>query len=471
MSLNLLCSVLVESNSVISKNWADDFFSIRPTDWRFDCVKMQSFIPVESLSHARQMTFLLPRFLGPNMYIPDRMLLKLQVALTLEGAERIPNAKKVAPINDCFHAIFKSCRIWLGETLLTKNGDNYPFKSYMIDFLSMDSNAKFSWMRGQMWHQDTFGHSLSNQTDLSINAGFKSRMHRFKNEDQTNYVTHSIPLMGRLHTDLGSANAALCPGLGMKVELVFAPQEFVIQVPEADSGKYKLTVTDATLFCPVAQVSADMFRKIEKNLEEKNMRMYIRKTEVTNKNIPANTELFVSQLFPGGPLPSKMVLAVLPTASFVGTYHTNPFYFARNFTHTEQVPGSGQTVTHTTFIEKVQVTLNGESLDGLDSGITSSSEDMVNFIRLHYYMGFMQSRTGNAVTYQEFCHGFYFLYYDLSTGAQANNAWVVPAVRQGNLQIQINFAKAFPKELTLVIFAEYPSLIEINKLRQISMSY
>ncbi len=473
MTLYRVCSVLVEGNSILSKNWADDFFSVRPTDWRFDCVKMQSFSPVESLSHARKVTFILPRFLGPNMYLPDRMLLKIEVALSLEGADRIPNAKKVAPINDSFHAIFKTCRIWLGETAITKNGENYPYKSYMIDFLSMDANAKFSWMRGQMWHQDTFGHTLENQTDLNINAGFKSRMHRFKNEDQTNYVTHSIPLMGRLHSDLGSTNSALCPGLGMKVELVFSSNEFVIQVPESDSGKYKLTITDANLFCPVAQVSADMFRKIEKNLEEKNMRMYLRRTEVTNKNIPANTELFVSQLFPGAPLPSKMVLGIVPTASFVGTYHTNPFFFPRNFSFSESVPGpSGNvTVTHRTFIERVAVTLNGESLDGLDSGITNSSEDMVNFIRLHYYMGFMQSRTGNAVTYEEFCNGFYFLYYDLSTGGQAINAFVIPAVRQGNLQIQINFAKAYPKELTLVIFAEYPTLVEVNKYRQIIMSY
>ena len=458
-------SVLVEGNSIFSKNWADDFFAVQPTDWRFDAVKMQSFIPVESLSNARQMTFILPRFLGPNIYLPNRLLLKIEVALSVEGADRIPNAKKVAPVNDCFHAIFKSCRIWLGETLLTKSGDNYPFKSYMIDFLSMDSNAKFSWMRGQMWHQDTFGSSLENQTDLSINAGFKSRMHRFKNEDQSNYVTHSIPLMGRLHSDLGSSQVGLCPGLGMKIELVFSTNEFVIQVPENDTSKYKLTVTDATLFCPVAQLSAEMFRKIERSLEDKSMRMYLRRTEVTNKSIPANSELFISQLFPGAALPSKMVLAILPTTSYTGTFQTNPFYFPRNFQHKEN------TTVHKTYIERVQVTLNGESLDGLDSGITSSSQDMVNFMRLHYYMGFMQSRTGNAVTYEEFCNGFFFLYYDLSTGGQAINAFVIPSIRQGNLQIQINFSKGFPKELTLLIFAEYPTLVEINKFRQITMSY
>ncbi len=465
---------------------------------------MQAFHPVESLTNARQMTFVLSRFMGPYIYLPDRMILKVEVLLSQVGADSIPPAKKVAPINNTFHSLFQSCRIWLGETLVTKNGENYPFKSYMIDFLSMDSNAKFSWMKGQMWHQDTFGHDLANQTNTALNAGFKSRMHRFKNEDQSEYVTHSIPLMGRLHSDLGSNKKGICPGLGMRVELSFSSNDFLIQVPSADTATYSLTITDAVLFCPVGQLSADSYKKIEKGLETKNIKMFINRTEVTNRNIPAKSQLFNEQLFPGAPLPSKMVLAILPTENFLGTQKTNPFYFPRKFswiTRTEErrrsqsqgtpstfeairdaftppttsglsTPENVEGITkHTSYVEKVLVTLNGESLDGLDGGLASESQDMTNFIRLHYYMGYMQSRTGNAMTYEEFCNGFFFLYYDLTTGGQATNPYVIPAIRQGNLHVQINLSKPYPHELTVLVFAEYPTKIEVNKFRQLSMSY
>ncbi len=486
----------MEGNNVLSEDWAEDFFQSRPTDGRFECVKLQKFYPIESLTNASVITFILPRFMGPNIYLPSRMLLKVAVQLKIKGADAIPAANKVAPINNTFHSLFKSCRVWVGETLLTKNGENYPFKSYMIDFLSMDSNAKFSWMRAQMWHQDTFGHTLATQTDPNVNAGFKSRMHRFQTQDQSAYVTHSIPLMGRLHSDLASLHKGLCPGIGMRLELGLSSDDFLIQVPSTGTSKYELKITDAVLLCPVGQLSLEMFRKIEHKLESKNIKMYLKRTEVTNKNIPANSQLFVDQLFAGAPLPAKMVITVLPTASYVGTQHTNPFFFGRAFARTKPGPGvqvprtsdssrrgsllsfastSGpdglQDCADESFIEKVQVTLNGEDLDGLEAGSATCTEDIANFVRLHYFMGFMESRTGNAVTYEEFMNGFFFLYYDLSTNGQASDEYEIPAVRQGNLRIQMNFSATHPQELTLLIFAEYPTLLQVDKYKQLSMSY
>ncbi len=479
--------LVVEGNSVLSQNFAEDFFSSRPTDLRYECVKLESFHPVESLTGASQVTFILPRFLGPNCYLPHKMLLHVEVCLEQEGGAEIPNTKKIAPINNSFHSLFRSCRIWIWETLITKHGENYPFKSYMIDFLSMDSNAKFSWMRGQMWHQDVFGHSLENQTDTSINTGFKARMHRFKNEDQSAYVKDAIPLMGRLHCDLGSCENGLIPGLGMRVQLGFSSNEFVLQCPESDTSRYKLVIKNAVLLCPVGQLAPDMFKRIERTLKEKRAKMYLTRTEVTNKIIPGNTSLFVDQLFPGAQLPSKMILTLLPTQNYTGTIHTNPFYFARNFSATSIGLGGRGVIaaaaasvaeaagvlqqSGSVFVEKVRVTLNGEHVDGLDISKGTLNEDLTNFMRLHYFMGFMTSRTGNTFTYEEFLSGFYFLFYDLSTSAEALDDYIVPSVRQGHLRLEMNFSSVLPHELTLLIYAEYPTVIEIDERRQLSMSY
>ncbi len=470
-------SLIVEKNSLLAQNWAEDFFAVRPTDQRYECVKLEAFHPVESLTNASQVSFVLPRFLGPNSYIPHKMLLHVSVLLEQEGAATIPNSTKIAPINNSFHSLFKSCRVWIGETLITKHGENYPFKSYMIDFLSMDANAKFSWMRGQMWHQDVFGHTLANQTDVSINTGFKARMHRFKNADQSAYLKETVPLMGRLHCDLGSCETGLIPGLGMRVELTFSSNEFVLQVPDTDSAKYKLTIKNAVLFCPVGQIAPEMFKRIERGLKDKNARMYLNRTEVTNKTIPSNISLFTDHLFPGATLPSKMILTLLPTKNYTGSFHTNPFYFARTFSAvTGVIQRAAERVGvsqggDTSFVEKVQITLNGEHVDGLDVGMATETEDLTNFMRLHYYMGFMTSRTGDTFTYEEFKTGFFFLYYDLSTSAEALDDYVIPSVRQGNLRMQMNFSKVLPHELTLLIYAEYPTVIEVNERRQISMSY
>lgn len=429
----------------------------------------------------------------------------------------IPAAKKVAPVNNTLHTLFKTCRVWLGETLVTKNSDNYPYKSYIIDLFSYDGAAKFSWLEGQMFYQDNFGKTLASQTAVG-NAGFATRMNLFKNETQTAYHQGTVTTMGRLHTDLNSTDAPLVPGLGLKVELTFSSSDFVIQVPGTESSRFKISIENAVLQCPVAHLSEPLFRNLELKLKKEDASLYITRTEVTNKSIPQNS-IFTDRLFAGATLPSKLLLTIIPTENYIGTQTTNPFYFARKYKigpgeHDDNasissfqsfgsgvapvgtdgepvipIPGTSTQIPPIAavppqeemaglegdkdycFFEKFTLTLNGESLDGYNTDLASSREDLVNFVRLHYYMGFMQSRTGNSFTYEEFLEGFFFMYYDLSTSSHSNLDFVVPSVRQGNLQLQINFSKTTTKDLTLLIFAEYPTLIKINAARQVSMSY
>ncbi len=528
-----MSSFLVEADSVLSENYVSGFFQKRATDARFENVKMNAFHPLESLTHATQMTFVLPPFLGPNAYIPDRLLLQVDCKLTMipnattRKGPNIPPNKTVAPVNNTLHTLFKSCRIWLGETLVTKNGENYAYKSYFLDVLSNDGPAKFSWLEGQMFYQDVFGRTLASQTVVG-NSGFGSRMNRFKTPDQSKYHQGTVTMIGKLHSDLSSCETPIIPGLGMRIELSFSSDDFLIQIPKTDRDRYKLTIQRAVVFCPVAQLTPSVFRKMEEKLNREAVRLYLTRTEVTNKSIPPGCSIFTERLFPGCPLPSKLILAFLSTTNYIGTQDTNPFFFQRkfplpdNFTadlnrrqSTTPLPGTtgtgsagllsnitntltGATVPPSTssvpagteaeepeeagtgllggdedscFIEKISVTLNGDSVDGLETNPASYREDIANFIRLHYYMGFTQSRTGNSLTYESFMNGFFFVFFDLSTSAEATNEFIVPAVRQGNLHLQVKFAKNTPHEITLLLFAEYPTLLEINKHRQVSMSY
>ncbi len=499
-------SILIEADSVLAENYLEGFFQRRPTDRRYESTKLHTFYPVESLTNASQVTFVLPRFLGPMAYVPSGLLLKLNIQLAMLSASgqrvNIPAAKKVAPINNTLHSIFKSCRVYLGETLISKNSDNYPYKSYIIDLFSYDGAAKFSWLEGQMFYQDNFGKTIASQTALG-NSGFSTRMNLFKNEAQTAYHQGTVTVMGRLHTDLNSSDAPLIPGLGLKIELTFSSSDFLIQIPTTDTAKYKLTVQNALLQCPVAHLSDTLFRNLELKLKKEDATLYIMRTEVTNKSIPKSS-IFTDRLFAGATLPSKLILTIIPTENYIGTQKTNPFYFARKYKvgnrEEEDLDGNSSSDSFVTvasgsgvrtvppaedprreeqlegdddycFFEKFTLTLNGESVDGFNTDLASSREDIVNFVRLHYFMGFMQSRTGNNFTYEEFLDGFFFMYYDLSTSSHSNLDFVVPSVRQGNLQLQINFSKTTTKDLTLLMFAEYPTLIKINEARQVSMSY
>ena len=491
--------ISIEADTKLSQNWTQTFFQSRGTDSRFDNVKYHAFHSVESLTNASQITFVCPRFLGPHCYLPNKMLLKVKIKITDAATSEVPVAgKRVAPINNILHSLFSSCRVWLGETLITKNSENYAHKAYIIDLMSFDGFAKYTWLEAQGWFQDVFGDKPQNQTATS-NSGFNNRRNLFlENSAKTSspYAEDGIWVMGRIHTDLNAAESGLIPHLGMRIQLGLSGSDFVLQKPEADTANYKITINAATLFCPVGQMNATIYKSLEHKLNREDAKVFIVRSEVTNKSISKGGTMFTDQLFSGAPLPSRILLGFVPTENFLGTQTTSPYYFHRKWKKgpgtqaepslaarvlragtsataaaagvgTEEVEGLG---THV-FVEKVNLTLNGEQVDGLEEGAATEISDTPNYVRLHLFLGLLTSTTGNNVTLDEFHRGFFFLAYDLSTSLEATADYVIPAVRQGNLSIQVTFSAPTPVELTMIIYAEYPTLIKIDKNRQISMSY
>ncbi len=250
-----------------------------------------------------------------------------------------------------------------------------------------------------------------------------------------------------------------------------------------------------------------MFRKLEHKLKSEHAKIFLERSEVTNKIIPKGQNIFVDQLFSGAPLPSRLVIGFVATTSYLGSQTTNPYFFQRKFkkpTPPPPPPGPGAALespptsswriptmsrpsgqvsvaeeafeivggaSDFVFIEKVSVTLNGEQVDGLEEGVATLTSDTANFLRLHLLLGFLTSTTGNNLTFTEFHNGFFFLVYDLTTSSNAAAEYVIPAIRQGNLQIQVTFSEPLPFELTMLVFAEYPTLVQITHNRQIRMSY
>ena len=122
------------------------------------------------------------------------------------------------------------------------------------------------------------------------------------------------------------------------------------------------------------------------------------------------------------------------------------------------------------FLEKISLTLNGKSVDGWDSTATEN-RDVMNFIRLHHFLGFTKTGSGNNLTMDEFMKGCFFAVFDLSTSGQSSMDYIIPSVRLGNLRLKVEFSSTTVEELTLVMFAEFPSLIQIDKFRRIKMSF
>ncbi len=451
-------------------------------------MEFHEILPVNSITNAKKIDFFMPRFSGPHMYLISDAYLKVDVTLTKSDGSLPTATAEIAPANNVLHTLFSESKLYLEDNLVNDSNENYAYKSFLIDLLSYDSNAKYSFLQAQGFYQDA-----PNHMDASAgNAAFTLRKKLFRNSSNSAYSLDVVTLVGKLHTDLRSCSAGIIPGVSIRIELTRSSDEFALIRPVANppqTDEYKINLKSISILCPVATLSADTFRKLERHIASHDANLYFTKVQVTNRSIPAHTKVFVSDnLYPGTQLPCKLIFGFIPTTTFLGDINKNPFNFARSWTwqtssgvevgeeafiHLASSSGSiveGVGDTKTAFVEKVSLTLNGKSVDGWDGRATETNDTMM-FIRMQHYLGLTKSRTGNNVTLKEFMGGTFLCLYDLSTSGQSAIDPVIPAVRLGNLRLKVEFSASTVEELTLVMYAEFPSLIQIDKFRRMKTSF
>ncbi len=414
------------------------------------------------------------------MYLPYDMMLKVDVTLSEEDGTPIPDDKLVGPSNLVLHTLFSECRLYLEDYVLNEANENYGYKCFLSSLLTLDSNAKYSWLQAAGFFHDT----AKSIDDLNSNNGFDSRRDLFMDGDD--YSPAPVTFVGKLLHELVSSQAGIIPGISIRVELTLQNQDFIIMTNSDD--KYKLTIVNAVLFCPVAQLKPDVFRTIQRHLKEKPVKIYYQKIQVTQKVIPANSQTFISEsLFSSSQLPSRILFAFVPTTTFLGNQKTSPYNFKRKWTWVLETkagksfyiplpaawrapPNPAPTTTKTCFIEKISLTLNGKSVDGFD-GRATKNDDTLMFIRLQNVLGFTKTRTGNNLTRVDFHNGYFFAAFDLTTSANSAMNFLVPSVRLGNLRLRVEFSTTIEEEMTVLIYSEFPSLLTIDQYRRISMTY
>ncbi len=295
-------------------------------DARFESIEYQLFHPINSLTNCSKIDFFLPRFTGPMMYFVNDMQLKVDLVLSQADGTPVEDQKVVGPCNLVLHSLFSEVRIYLEDYVLNEANENYGYKAYLSALLTLDSNAKYSWLQAAGFFHDT----AKSVDDLDTNNGFDSRRALFMSDANT-YSPAPVTFVGKLFHELASTQTGIIPGISIRVELSLQNQDFLIMT-DTDT-KYKLTIVNATLFCPVAQLRSETFRHLQRHLVETPAKIYYQKIQVTNKVIPTNSKTFVTEsLFNSSQLPSRILFGFLPTKTFLGDPKKSPFNFKRKWT-------------------------------------------------------------------------------------------------------------------------------------------
>ncbi len=440
----------------LSEIWFRNF----ATDLRYTSTEFLPVYPTNSLTNAKQIEFNIGGFTGAGCLNLQDAMLFLKVKLTKEdGSTTVPTGKMVAPVNATLHSLFSSVSTRLNDQVVNNSNDMYNYKAYLLTHLSYGATPKYSFLQGAGVYEDTPG----NLDNPESNAGFTTRSARFKKGILPTDAYHGeeVQYAAKLYLDLVTTDTPIPPGVAVRIILTLSGNDFVLQVPQSESDKYKLIITEAVLHVPVAIMGPEVFSKFEKRLAEKSASIYFRRIEMMSKSIPKGTTVYNSEtLFSLQANPCKIIVGLVDTAAFVGDFKKNPFNFKRLWKKDQ----------NTSFVQSMTMTLNAKTLDGLD-GKASERDDMLKFLRFHHFLQADNNESANNISYLAFMEGSFLGVWDCSTSGHCGMDFLTPAIRMGALRLSIEFSKPSLEEITVIFFSEFPSVIKINKARQISLSY
>ena len=125
-------------------------------------------------------------------------------------------------------------------------------------------------------------------------------------------------------------------------------------------------------------------------------------------------------------------------ADFVGTIDTNPYKF------------------HHYDISDFSLFVNGKQCtnEGLSLGMDHEKTSVMGYRTLFEGSGIHHSNAGHQITHDMFINGYFMLLFDLTPDQGASEAHTSHP-EQGNIRVELKFAKPIPEAITCLLYLEF----------------
>ena len=238
--------------------------------------------------------------------------------------------------------------------------------------------------------------------------------------------------------------------MDIKVKLVRSKPELCLVVGGEDPA-YKVVIEQAML--RRVTVSPTLRMDHEKYLDKTTVKYPLSRVEVKPIAIPQGLLSLERENVCLGVLPKRVVIALVNSAAFHGSYVENAF----NFHHYK--------------VTQVALSVNGDTRKPIQVKFETNGdgEYIRGYETLFSGMDKMHADAGNLINREDYGKGYALYALDLTPDLSSSEHF--NPVQTGNVRLSIQFAQALPHTVTCLVYAEFESLIEIDKSRNIVFDF
>jgi hypothetical protein len=416
-----------------SPECAKKLFSLPPTQTVIERGQWVEFHPLANVSEGSPVEFNVSGS-GDDYLDLSQTQLYVKAKILKSDGKPITDEIKVGPVNLFLHSMFSQVDISLNERIISSSNNTYPYRAMIEKLLNHGYDTKTSQLSSELFFKDTAGRmNTFDVTDDNPNEGFNKRAEMFK-------LSASVDMIGRLHLDIFHQERLLLNMVDMKIKLIRSKPEFCL----LGDGEFKVSLEYASLFVRKVRVSPGVVLGHAKSLEKTTAKYPINRVLCKAYSIPAGNMSFVQDNIFTGQMPNRVIIACVDNDALNGDYKKSPFEFKHYNINFIGVYVDGQPVPHNPL---------------------QPNFDNNQFVRAYHNLFTNTENKGLYLSRTEFSQGYSLFLFDLSPdlcdGSHLN------LIRHSNLRLEIKFGTALPQTVSLLVYAEFENLIEINKARNI----
>jgi hypothetical protein len=219
-----------------------------------------------------------------------------------------------------------------------------------------------------------------------------------------------------------------------------------------DAELYKVKIVSAVMRIRKVKISPSVYLAHAKALENGTAKYPIKRVICKTFTVPAGYLDFIQEKLFSGQLPTRLIIGCVDNKAFNGDYKLNPFNF-QHFNATEL----------------------SVYLDGQQHAIKPLTMDYANNLYANAYMSMFSGTRkenqdeGNDIARTDFPNGYCLYVFDLTPDLSENDSFNL--TRSGSVRIGMKFASALQKTITVVTYAEFENIIEIDRNRNVVFDY
>lgn len=453
-------AIVVPDGSAGISHYVQSFFTDLALDDRFTAVTYNVARPRNTLQKAEQINISIEAEKSASLIDLSHLLLVTEIELTKSDGGALPATANIGVINNVAHSLIRNMIMTIGQVQVNPYSNYYDYRCHIEALLSLPMSVKETQAGLQGWATDQAGAMEKNTTTEDQDShGMDIRTARLCTRTGDSSAYKAATYYSRLMTDFtGAWQPELVNGVPLEFNFFLNKPEFFCMgqkkagsTPPVDYG-FKINTFD--IYYPVCHLRESVALDLDKRLSNNDIRMHFRRRYVQTYNIPKakqvyeNIALFSNQ----AGLPARAILGLVDTDAFYGNIEKNPYNFrCKHGSHME--------------VKKLTCTINGVPIDGLPC------TNEMYYYKTFWLTGFEATNGSHGIRECDFMDGSALYILDFSTSLEAAADAINPTIKLGRCRVDIEFAAQTTKDMTLVVFSESPSKLEIAKDRSIKVNY